>query len=69
MKNNNNKNISDFKNANIKIDAVLSIYPRLLLKCYGKVQYLWRFIPTSLFFACRLQPSGGKQLDWNSDTF
>ena len=28
MKNNNNKNISDLKNANLKKDAVSSIYPR-----------------------------------------
>lgn len=30
MKNNNNKNISDLKNANLKKDAVSSIYPRFL---------------------------------------
>ena len=28
MKNHNNKNISDLKNANLKKDAVSSIYPR-----------------------------------------
>ena len=30
MKNNNNKNISDLKNANLKKDAVSSIYSRFL---------------------------------------
>ena len=33
MKNNNNKNISDLKNANRKKDAVSSIYPRCLTYC------------------------------------
>ena len=33
MKNDNNKNISDLKNANLKKDAVSSIYPYFLTYC------------------------------------